>query len=165
MSRLENLIHRFTSQKRHLDRAIELIAETQGIVVEIGLGSGRTFDHLREKLPGRELFTFDYRVETHPGCQPTKEQAILGDISETLPPFSQSQVKKAALVHVDIGTKNREEDKVRYASLTDSFCQLLVPGGLLISDRELFTDELTALEKFDVDQQWAYYSYKKTDLT
>ena len=31
----------------------------EGPVLELGLGNGRTFDHLRERLPGRRIVAFD----------------------------------------------------------------------------------------------------------
>ena len=32
---------------------------SDGPVIELGLGNGRTYDHLRERLPGRRIIAFD----------------------------------------------------------------------------------------------------------
>jgi len=161
MSRLEDLIHRFTVQKSHLDRAIALCKDIEGLVIEVGLGSGRSFDHLREKLNNNPIFTFDYRVETHPGCAPREEQCILGDIEETLPKFSNSRSGQAALIHMDIGTKKYDEDIVLYQKLTPAIIKLMAPKALLVSDRPISDQSLKELEPFGANHPWKYFSYQK----
>ena len=59
MSRLDSFIRRLAAQRACLDRAAALIDEIDGPVLEFGLGNGRTFDHLRERLPGRAIFVFE----------------------------------------------------------------------------------------------------------
>ncbi len=51
-----------TAQRDCLALAARLVADVPGPVLELGLGNGRTYDHLREILPGREIFVFDRRV-------------------------------------------------------------------------------------------------------
>ena len=48
MSRLDSFIRRLEAQRACLDRAAALIAGIDGAVLELGLGNGRTYDHLRE---------------------------------------------------------------------------------------------------------------------
>ena len=50
MSRLDSFIRRLQAQRACLDRAAELVRDLPGPVVEIGLGNGRTYDHLRRRL-------------------------------------------------------------------------------------------------------------------
>jgi S-adenosyl-L-methionine methyltransferase len=52
MTRLDSAIRRLTAQRDLLDWASEEIAPG-GLVLELGLGNGRTYDHLRDRLPGR----------------------------------------------------------------------------------------------------------------
>ena len=62
MSRLDSFIRRMQGQRDCLNRAAELIAGIPGPVLELGLGNGRTYDHLKEILPDREIFVFDRRI-------------------------------------------------------------------------------------------------------
>ena len=56
VSRLDSFIRRLQAQRACLDMAAGLIADIDGLVLELGLGNGRTYDHLRETLPGREIY-------------------------------------------------------------------------------------------------------------
>ena len=50
MSRLDSVIRRLTSQKLALEWAADIIRHLDGAVLELGLGNGRTYDHLRENI-------------------------------------------------------------------------------------------------------------------
>jgi hypothetical protein len=54
MTRLDSAIRRLMAQRALLDWAAQDIASRPGLVLELGLGNGRTYDHLRERLPGRK---------------------------------------------------------------------------------------------------------------
>ena len=66
MSRLDSFIRRLEAQRIVLNWAVEQIAGQPGIILELGLGNGRTYDHLREKLPGRTIFAFDRAINANP---------------------------------------------------------------------------------------------------
>ena len=51
MSRLDFMIDRLIAQRMLLADAARLIAGRPGCVFELGLGSGRTYDHLRNLFP------------------------------------------------------------------------------------------------------------------
>ena len=55
MSRLDSFIRRLEAQRACLNRAAELIRDIDGFVLELGLGNGRTYDHLRELFPDRDI--------------------------------------------------------------------------------------------------------------
>ena len=59
MSRLDSFIRRLEAQRRCLNHAASAVRAVPGTVLELGLGNGRTFDHLRHLLPGRALFVSD----------------------------------------------------------------------------------------------------------
>ena len=48
MSRLDSFIRRLQAQRACLSEAAAQIRGVDGFVLELGLGNGRTFDHLRE---------------------------------------------------------------------------------------------------------------------
>jgi len=63
LSRLDSFIRRLEAQRLCLDWATARIAATPGVVLELGLGNGRTYDHLASRLgPGREIHAFARRV-------------------------------------------------------------------------------------------------------
>ena len=59
MSRLDAVIGRLKSQRSCLNAAVALIGEAPGHVLELGLGNGRTYDHLRLLFPNRNIYVFD----------------------------------------------------------------------------------------------------------
>ena len=62
MSRLDSMIRRLMAQRACLDAVTEMIRTLPGPILEIGLGNGRTYDHLRKRLPERSIFVFDLIV-------------------------------------------------------------------------------------------------------
>ena len=85
MSRLDSFIRRLEAQRACLGLAVGLVRQIEGAFLEMGLGNGRTFDHLREIAPEREIIVFERQVAAHPDCVPHDDQLVLGDIFETLP--------------------------------------------------------------------------------
>ena len=72
MSRLESFIRRMSAQRDILDMVCRDMQLGDGPVIELGLGNGRTYDHLRERLPGRRIIAFASSVVSSPlsrrGC-------------------------------------------------------------------------------------------------
>ena len=145
MSRLDTFIERLTVQRQMLDWAAGEIAALDGVVLELGLGNGRTYDHLRERLPGRKIFAFDRVVTAHPRSMPKPEAFICGDMAETLPRFLAAHGTCAALVHIDIKIGQPELERTAPAWLPPSVAALMRPGGLVISDFALAVPSLAPL--------------------
>lgn len=136
MSRLDSVIRRLKAQRACLDWAAGTVATLPGPVLELGLGNGRTYDHLREAMPDREIFVFEREINAHPDCVPDDAHLFLGDILETLPRAVVRLGCTAALAHSDIGTGD-EARNARLAARVAPFLSALVrPGGLILSDRE-----------------------------
>lgn len=135
MSRLDSFIRRMTAQRDCLNRAAALIRDVPGPVLELGLGNGRTFDHLREILPEREIFVFDRRVAAHPDCIPDDAHMILGDITDTLPAALDRIGEPAALAHCDIGTGVAENNRRLVAAVAPALDGLMRRGGIVVSDQ------------------------------
>jgi hypothetical protein len=135
MSRLDSVIRRLKAQRACLDRAAELIADLDGPVLELGLGNGRTFDHLREILPGRDIYCFDRRIAAHPDCIPDDEHMFLGDLSETLDRAFARLGQTAVLAHVDIGSGDEAASRALGVWLADALPRLLAPGAIVVSDQ------------------------------
>src|SRR5579859_1165219 len=103
MSRLDSFIRRMMAQRACLDLAAELIAGLPGPVLEIGLGNGRTYDHMREIMSHREIYVFEQELAAHADCIPPAEFLIIGDCRSTLPTMQDRLPQAAALAHIDTG--------------------------------------------------------------
>ena len=134
MSRLESFIRRMQAQRLLLDHAVRAIADLRGPVLELGLGNGRTYHHLREKLPERRIIVFDIKVTAQPDSVPAPEDLVLGDIKETARAFAGVG---AALVHSDLGSGVPERDEETLLWLPALVPTLLGQGGVAISDLPL----------------------------
>ncbi|MCO5142934.1 MAG: class I SAM-dependent methyltransferase [Oligoflexia bacterium] len=163
MSRLEKLIRRMSAQKQSLDALIERIQKTnlEGFVVEVGLGSGRTYDHLRTYLPNKKIYVFDLEVDCHPTCVPPEGDLFLGYAQETLLPFAAENQGRACLIHCDIGTKDKEHDERIYREITPAILQLSHSGTLIASDRSLISEGLSEISDNQSSADWPYYLYMK----
>ncbi len=124
MSRLESFIRRMEAQRACIDFAARAGNTPQGPIFELGLGNGRTYDHLRERFPGRDIFVFERNVNAHAASMPDAEHLIVGDIDGVLvvPRDSEVDVITRAL------QKARTESVVRKALLegmkaSDAFAQ------------------------------------------
>jgi len=137
MSRLDSAIRRLQAQRACLERGIAMIASLDGPVVELGLGNGRSYDHLRARLPGREIYVLDRQIAAHPDCVPDDDHMILGDFRDTLPSVGARIGAPAALVHCDIGSGVAENDRALAAFVADTLPSLLAPGAIVISDQPL----------------------------
>ncbi|WP_201831659.1 class I SAM-dependent methyltransferase [Microvirga zambiensis] len=135
MTRLDSAIRRLSAQRALLDWGSRE-ASPEGLVLEIGLGNGRTYDHLRDRLPGREIYAFERSPAAHPDCYPPEGYLIVGDLFDTLEPFIERHgTGSAALIHIDIGSGDEEANRNLARRLSPFLETLLQPGGLLLGDR------------------------------
>lgn len=137
MSRLDSMIRRFTAQRDTLNLAARLIKDIPGPVFELGLGNGRTYDHLREIMPDREIFAFDRKISANPRSIPDAKYMIVGEIRDTLEYCLPRTDGPAALIHVDMGDGDPTSALATRAWLTPLIAERIIPGGIIISDAEL----------------------------
>ena len=159
MSRLDSFIRRLVAQRECLGLAAKLIADVPGPVLELGLGNGRTFDHLRTLLPGREIFVFDRQVMAHPDCVPAEGRLILGDLQQTLVKTCCDLGLLAALVHADIGSGSAVRDAETIGFLRNTLPGVLHGRGVIVSDQKIDPDgwEAEPLPKaIDPDRYFLY---------
>ena len=142
MSRLDSMIRRLMAQRACLDAVAEMIRALPGPVLELGLGNGRTYDHLRERLPERTILVFDRVLAAHPHCIPPAEMFFLGELETTLPLAYERIGATAALAHADIGSGRGDHDSANTALLSRLLPPLLRAGALVVSDQQLSGAEL-----------------------
>jgi len=137
VSRLDLNIERLKAQRACLERAAALIAGLSGPLLELGLGNGRSYDHLREILPGREIFVFEREVAAHPDCIPDAAHLFRGDFRETLPLAVARFGRSVAFAHADIGSSNLAADAEKAAFVAAALARLVAPGGVVAADRDV----------------------------
>ena len=79
MSRLDSMLRRLAAQRDGLNWAAEKLAGVPGDALDLGLGNGRTYDHLREILPDRRIWVIDRVLQCHPSCEPPAADLLLGE--------------------------------------------------------------------------------------
>lgn len=159
MSRLDVFLARLTAQKALLELVAAEIKDVPGPVLELGLGNGRTFDHLREILPGREIFVFDRAVSAHPASIPDGDHMIVGDIRETLAYCGPRVGAPAAFIHCDLGTGDPTADLARADWLAPLIDARTASGGYLATGVRLDLanfDMLPMPEGLEKSRYWLY---------
>jgi len=159
-SNLERMIDRFATQRACIDRALALIRDLPGPILELGLGKGRTFDHLRTYAPGRQIFVFDRGVYAAPELRPDADHFIEGDFRATLPHALETVGGPAALVHADIGSDDPARDAALAADLAPLIDALAQDGTVILSDRELPAPGWTDLPLPEDAGTWPYFMWR-----
>jgi S-adenosylmethionine-dependent methyltransferase len=159
MSRLESFIRRLTAQRDILDMICRDMKLLDGPVIELGLGNGRTYDHLRERLPGRRIIAFDRVCQANRMSMPPDGDFILGEINETARPFIGIN---AALVHADIGSGYDDLDALNLGWLSGLIVDLLAPGGIAASGVPLSHPELHPLPVPAGVSKDRYFLYRRS---
>jgi hypothetical protein len=159
VSRLDSFIRRLEAQRACLDHAAALIVGLDGAVLELGLGNGRTYDHLRELFPSRDIYVCERQVAAHPDCVPPPERLILGDMRQTLPAARARLKGGVALAHLDAGTGDAAANRILAAELIPLVVPLLCAGGVLVSDPPFEGADLELLSSPDGVAPGRYHLY------
>ncbi len=160
MSRLDSFIRRMTAQRECLNAAAPQIAEMPGVILELGLGNGRTYDHMRGLFPERDIYVFERKVAAHPDCIPDDDHLFTGEVLDNLPVAAARLGRTAALVHSDIGSGRPETDVILFGQLVPLLNSMVVPGGLVLSDQKLPADDWQALPLPDGVAAERYFMYR-----
>ena len=136
MSRLDSMLRRLTAQRDGLNWSAEAISDVAGDVLDLGLGNGRTYDHLREVLAERRIWVIDRVLQCHPSCVPPEENFLQGEAEPMLARLAEGE-HRLALAHYDLGFGVKEKDVAEAAKLSPALAQVMAPGGLIISGQPL----------------------------
>ena len=157
MSRLESMRRRLTAQIDGLNWAAADIADRNGDVVEIGLGNGRTYDHLRQELSDRRIWVIDRQMAAHRTCIPPEADFLQGDADQMLRRMIDAGTS-IVFAHYDL-SKGVPEDDAALAELIVPYLQKLVqPGGVVVSGQPL--PHLTRIDGPGLDDPDRYYFYR-----
>jgi len=130
------------------------------MVLELGLGNGRTYDHLRGLFPDREIWVFERQMAVHVHSRPDPSRLIPGDIRETLPEARSRWSHEVVLAHADLGSGNPEVDDALAKLVSANLPQLMTPGGLVLSDQDLSAGDWTAISLPSTVEPGRYYIFR-----
>ena len=136
MSRLDSMLRRLTAQRDGLNWAATRIGDVAGDVLDLGLGNGRTYDHLRSLMPDRRIWVIDRVLQCHPSCVPPAADFLMGEAAPMLERLAETGAG-IALAHYDLGFGVKDEDVAEAARLSPALARIMVPGGLLVSGQPL----------------------------
>lgn len=163
MSRLDSFIRRMHAQRACLDHAARLIDALPGNVLEFGLGNGRTYDHLRERLPTRDIFAFDRQLAAHPTCRPAPDTLFVGDVLDTLPRAVVLLGCNTALANIDIGTGDDAADREIVHQMVPFLLRLLKPNAVIVSGQPIQHPSLATLPLPLIVKPGRYFLYSRQE--
>ena len=137
MSRLESAIRRLEAQRDCIDAAASMLDGRDGCILELGLGNGRTYDHLRARFPDSSIYVFDRHVRSHPDSTPDDSHLFIGDFFATLPQAAARIGATAILAHCDFGSGKEQLDAQVAAGLAAAVAPLMQLGALVLSDQPM----------------------------
>ncbi|MFT3998951.1 MAG: class I SAM-dependent methyltransferase [Rhizobium sp.] len=158
MSRLDSFIRRLSAQRDILNAVADEVGRLDGPVLELGLGNGRTFDHLRELFPDRRIVAFDRAANAYGPSMPSADNLVLGEIKDTARNFVGAN---ASLAHADIGTGYEDKDAVTLTWLPQIMAGVLASGGLAASGLPLDHPDLQPLPLPSTVKEGRYFIYRR----
>lgn len=161
MSRLDLFIDRMVSQRACLNHAAQLTASLSGPVFELGLGNGRTYHHMCEILPVRDIYVFERAIASHPDSTPPDDRVLLGDVFETLPQALVDFGPTARLIHADLGGHNAQKNDEFARRISPVIEPLLARGGMMVSSDRMYFDALTEIDLPKDAVEGRCFIYKK----
>jgi len=113
------------------------VDKLSGPILEVGLGNGRTYDHLRDLFPGRDIYVFERKVAAHPDCVPPDDRLFLGEARQSIQRAARELGAVAALIHTDLGTGDRAANVAMGKWLGAALDTLAAPGCLVLANQPL----------------------------
>ena len=161
LTRLEKTLYRLEAQHACFAWVFEEIADQSGVVFEIGLGLGRTFNHMRHHLPGRDIYTFDRQMNAYPDCTPRDDELVMGEIADTLPLMSKKFAGQVILAHTDIGSFDKALNAEMSSLMSANLLSCLAPNAIIMSDLPLQVPQTSELELPQGARADRYYLYRR----
>jgi len=135
MSRLDSIMRRLAAQRDGLEWAAERTKDMAGDALDMGLGNGRTYDHMREILD-RRIWVIDRVLQCHPSCIPPKADFLEGEAEAMLEKMAAAGAQ-IVLAHYDFGFGVKEKDVAEAVRLSPAIARIMAPGGLIVSGQPL----------------------------
>lgn len=136
MSRLNSMMRRLAAQAEGLEWGNTMVDSLSGDFLDMGLGNGRTYDHIREIAPDRRIWVIDRALNCHHSCVPPEEDFLQGEAEEMLKKMA-ADGTKVAMAHYDFGFGDKDKDVAEAARLSPMIKEIMLPGGVLVSGQPL----------------------------
>ncbi len=149
-----------SAQRLVLEDAARRLGDTPGPVVDLGLGAGRTFDHLCALFPDREVFAFDQHLQSALEVLPDARRMVVGDIRETLPACADRIGAPAALVHNDLGSADATGNAALAAWLGPAILKITAPGAIVVTSFALPLGEVDVLPLPEGVRPGRYHAFR-----
>lgn len=146
MSRLDGFINRMVSQRACLNHGAALVSGIDGPAFELGLGNGRTYSHMREIMPERDIFVFERSPAAHPQSMPPENRLILGNVDETLPEALARFGDSVVLIHADLGGHDPQKNDAFARLISPLVAPFVAKGGLMISSDKMYFDDFREID-------------------
>jgi hypothetical protein len=156
MSRLDSILRRLAAQRDGLVWAIAHLGPIEGAVLDMGLGNGRTYDHLREHITDRRILVIDRVLQCHKSCIPPAADFLQGEAVPMLQQLARTG-PKIALAHYDFGGGDKEMDVADAALHSPWVADVMAPGGLIVSGQPLVGFESLAGPKTIAPDRYQFY--------
>ncbi len=163
MTRLEKLLFRLEAQHACLGWAFAEIAHRPGLVFELGLGHGRTYDHLRTNLAERDIYVFDREVDCFADCTPPTDRLLLGELGDTLAAAGRRFSGQVVLAHADVGSYEEAANLAMSTLVSRALPAALAPGALVVSDLPLEMAGARPLALPEGAREGRYFLYRHQD--
>lgn len=158
-SKLDGLIRRMTAQADSLDWAAADRAPAAGDALVVGLGGGRTYDHLRRAAADRPVWVIERKAAAPAALSPPAALLREGEAETELARFAGAGLQ---IIDYDLGVGDTAGDLALAAALAPALAAALTQGGVLLSTQPL-RDPVeagfapTAAQTFgDPVKVWAY---------
>ena len=160
LSRLESFIRRLQAQQACLDLLVRQVEGRPGSVLELGLGNGRTYDHLRSRLPGRRIVVVEREPRPHGACLPPAGDLLVDTFEAILAEPKGRLPDDLVLVHADIGTGDAERNARLAALVARGLAAWLPEACLIASDQALPAPRFHTLPLPDGVEPGRYHVYR-----
>jgi hypothetical protein len=160
LTRLDKLFYRLQAQHICFDWAFREIGRHPGVVFEMGLGHGRTYDHLRVHLPDRDIYVLDREIDSFDDCVPPADRFLHGDIADTLAAAADRFAGQVILAHADLGSYDEAHNIAMPKKVGPRLPAVLAPHALVLSDLPL---ELAGARKLPMPKgarEGSYFLYR-----
>lgn len=151
------MLRRFTAQRDGLNWAASLIEGMEGDALDMGLGNGRTYDHMREIMPERRLWVMDRILQCHPSCVPPEDDFLQGEAEDGLTRLKELGAK-IMISHYDFGFGVKEKDVEEAARFSPLIAEVMGQNGVIVSGQPLVG--LEAIQGPDHIAPDRYYFYR-----
>lgn len=135
MSRLDSVIRRLSAQRDCLGWAVAHAPD--GAVLDLGLGNGRTYHHLREIAPERDVYVIDRRMAAHPSSVPPDEYFLEGEAEPMVEALAARIGRTVALAHYDLGNGVPENDVPLAKAIAALLPKVLCDGAIIVANAEM----------------------------